>query len=939
MRYFFIFFSSLYLTFTGFTQQNDCKNFSLLQGNSNNIKKRSVSDTRLKDYDVTFYNLDLNVSNLNTNISGFVESKVIVKKANFNTLVFDLAAGFTIDSIVVNGAKKTSQQTGDLLLINLNVSYQVDDILSTKIYYKGKGGVGSYFPVGMLNGKNSKSKYYTYTASEPFNSMYWWPCKQDLEDKADSVYINITTENTNTVASNGLLKSTKSVGNKKRFEWKTYYPIQYYLIAFSCGPYYVKNTYAKPAGIKDSILIQDFLYTSADATTYATEIGITKKLIEAYSEKLGVYPFYKEKYGHFMVPSKFGALENQTITMIGDYYSTELVSHELSHQWFGNNNTCEKWNEIWLHEGFAEYFGQILVNELLTNQKYSAPLSGMIDEVINSTQTSTYLSDSDAKDPFKIFDHASIYTKGAVVLSMLRFELGDSLFFEVLKTFYEKNKGGLMSTSSLNQIVNEKSGNNYTDFFNQWIYGNGYPTFDFVFKQMGDTLYIESNQTSNSTVSSVFKMKLDFLIKNNDSNDTLIFNQIVSNEIFKVYYPGKIVTSITPNPSSWNLLKVNSTKFLSNDNKLYSFFIKDPYVLFTNNENKDTVVLNIPFTPNINNLIAGFTVGSGATVKIGNVTQVSGTTKNDFSKKITYTVFAQDGSSKNYIVIVYMTPASSEKILSKFNITNALSIDTTGNLIDVVMPFGVKLNSLKPTFRVSNFAKVYIGNVEQFSDVTSNDYSKTVVYTVIAQDGTTANYTVNVSNFPGSNEKKLIDFSVARISALNELYNGVIEGDSITISVPYGFKVDSLVSFYTVSKDATVKIGNVFQTSSLSINDFTNPIFYTVFAQDGSSKSYLVTIHVQPDTSQTTNLESINGLSSFFCYPNPSKGELFLKGNSEIIYYSIFDLYGNEILHSENEKLQTTDLKLNLPQVPSGLYFVIIKTKNFEFIEKLRVQY
>jgi hypothetical protein len=840
MRFFALFFSLTFLSISSFSQEQLCKHFSNVNQNIEQHKKRVVKDVRMKDYDVTFYNLDLNVSNLNTNLSGFVESKVIVKKSNFNTLVFDLVTGFTIDSVVVNGIKKTSQQSGDLLLINLNASFQVDDVLQTKIYYRGKGKVGSSFPVGMMNGKNSKGVSYTFTASEPYHSYNWWPCKQDLEDKADSVYINITTENTNTVASNGLLKSTKTIGNKKRFEWKSYYPIQYYLIAFSCGPYYVKNSYAKPAGITDSILIQDFLYTSADASNYASQIASTKKLIELYSEKLGIYPFYKEKYGHFMAPSQVGALENQTITMIGDWYNQNTVNHELAHQWFGDNNTCDKWNEIWLHEGFASYFGAVLGEEFLTGNINFQNLEYVRSEITSAQSSkSTYVSDLDALDPFLIFDEINVYKKGAMILSMLRFELGDVLFFDVLYSFYQKNKGGLMNTQSLLQTVNEKSGKDYNYFFNQWVYGYGYPIYDVSYYQKGDSVVIETSQSTSSALTPFYKMGIDFNLIGD--NDTLYVKDIHDsyNKVYHFSVPNFKLKSIQVNPYSFNLLKISTLNkiVLSNLKQFTSFE-------FTSLNAKgvitgDTVKITVPFNTDVTKLTASFTNSSKSVVTINSVNQISGKTVNNFKNDLVYTITAEDGSTHNYIVkvIIASKPKSSEKRLLSFEFPDLLVKGLiSNNVINLEIPSNSDLKSIKAKFSVSPLAKLFIGNTEQISELTFNDFSKPIIYTVMAEDSSTVDYSISIkTQDPEDNLMLTFGFVGFKQTA-------IINGFAVRISLPLGTDISALNAVWTISNGAYVRYNNeTRETSGSNNHDYTNPITYAVI---GSGKSGIYKVFV-----------------------------------------------------------------------------------------------
>ena len=744
---FYIFLLTFLFSFISFSQEyHTCKHFEHTIPASANALKRG-SNTLMDGYDVVFYNIDLNASNLSRAISGFVEMKSLVKANNFNKLVVNLSSNFTVDSVLINGVKAVKNQVSNELEISGFTSNK-GDYLTSKIYYKGNGSSDAVYPVGMLNAKGSNNKSYTYTVSEPYFSYLWWPCKQDLYDKADSVNINITTENTNQVASNGLLTKTSTIGNKKRFEWKTRYPIAYYLVTFATGPYVIYKSYAKIKGRTDSVLIQDYLYDNASLTKYRSLLDKTKTLIELYSEKLGDYPFAKEKYGHFMAPSQMGALENQTMTMIGQAYTFELIAHELSHQWFGNNVTCGTWQDIWLNEGFAEYFGKVLGSEFFSNTFDSNAITGDQSEVLSITNSKVYLDKAQTTDLGNIFDHTNSYAKGSTILNMLRFELGDVSFFDLLKSYQVKFAKRNATTDSLIAFVNAYTKKDYTYFFNQWIYGAGHPLFSFKSYQKGDSLYIESNQSgSNST--SFFKMKIDFTINTTTSNDYVTAYQTKNNQVFAFYYPlnTKTATSITPNPLNWNLMKVNSNVFivLSSGCDLVSFGIKDPLVSATFTGN--TIKITVPYGTDPTQLVATYTASSKATVRVGNTFQVSGATVNNFINAITYIVTAENGISKQYIVqvIIAPKPKSTEKDILTFGLLSPKTVATLSDTtIKLTVPYGTDVTKLIAEFTVSSIAKVMIQQVEQVSGVTSNNFTKSVVYTVVAEDGSTKEYVVNV---------------------------------------------------------------------------------------------------------------------------------------------------------------------------------------------------
>ena len=1025
---FYISLLTFFFSFISFSQEyHTCKHFEHTVPASAKALKRG-SNALMDGYDVVFYNIDLNASNLSRAISGFVEMKSLIKVNNFNKLVVNLSSTFTVDSVLINGVKVTKNQVFDELEIT-GFTANKGDYLTSKIYYKGNGSSDAVYPVGMLNAKGSNNKSYTYTVSEPYFSYLWWPCKQDLYDKADSVNINITTENTNQVASNGLLTKTSTIGNKKRFEWKTRYPIAYYLVTFATGPYVIYKSYAKIKGRTDSVLIQDYLYDNAALTQYKSLLDKTKTLIELYSEKLGDYPFAKEKYGHFMAPSQMGALENQTMTMIGKAYTFELIAHELSHQWFGNNVTCGTWQDIWLNEGFAEYFGTVLGNEFISNTFDSNAITGDQSEVLSITNSKVYLDKAQTTDLGNIFDHTNSYAKGSTILNMLRFELGDVSFFDLLKSYQVKFAKRNATTDSLIAFVNAYTKKDYTYFFNQWIYGAGHPLFSFKSYQKGDSLYIESNQSgSNST--SFFKMKIDFTINTTTSNDYVTAYQTKNNQVFAFYYPlnTKTATSITPNPLNWNLMKVNSNVFtvLSSGCDLVSFGIKDPLVsaTFTGNNIKITV----PYGTDPTQLVATFSTSSKATVRVGNSIQVSGVTTNNFTNVITYIVTAENGISKQYTVqvIIAPKPKSNEKSLLSFEFPELLIKGVISNkTVDVTVPFNTDISSLKAKFSISALAKAYIGQVEQLSEVNMNDYTSLITLTVMAEDSTKSDYTIKVTTASNANDNLLIDFGFVgytskaiikgyavnimlpagtNIKALNAwwvispnayvryenetleqsasnshdyslpvkyavigsgpsaVYTvfvtldqsipkstekniltfgllspktvAMISDTSIKLTVPYGTDVTKLIAEFTVSSLAKVKIQQVEQVSGVTKNDFTKSVVYTVVAEDGSTKEYVVNVTVEKNTA------SIHSITEelIAVYPNPAQTRIFVSVEEQVQNILVTDIQGKLVYQNHFIEASAELKTIDISQWDAGTYVVQVNTKQAVRIVKIEVQ-
>jgi len=312
-------------------------------------------------------------------------------------------------------------------------------------------------------------------------------------------------------------------------------------------------------------------------------------------------------------------------------------------------------------------------------------------------------------------------------------------------------------------------------------------------------------------------------------------------------------TVVAENGSTRNYYVTITRAAAKTDKQLISFDFKglDPDVIGVIDQGAFTVTLTVPYEADETALVATFTSSYLSTIKVGTVVQTSGSTANDFTSPVTYTVVAEDGSTQAYTVTVNKAAASSAKQITLFNFTN-LDPDAVGvinevnHTIALVIPFSADITDLIASFTVSPFAVVKIGTTVQVSGTTSNDFTSDVVYIVTAQDASTQNYTVTVTQLPASqsNDMLTFDFKAATNAALDTDVVGVIDNGAKTIAlvVPYGTPVSSLVPTFTNSPLSTVSVNTVVQVSGITPQNFTAAVSYTVTAEDGSTEIYTVTV-------------------------------------------------------------------------------------------------
>ena len=426
-------------------------------------------DTKIN---VTYYKLNLTISYKPNSLTGIVTVAAKSMTSDFNSFFLDLNNNMIVDSVISENQKLVFNQSADKLNITLNKTLQNGEGFSVLICYSGvpeENGFGS-FVFGSHNNEPS-----IWSLSEPYGASEWWPCKDTPADKADSSDVWITCDTSLTGVSNGLLTSVVNNGNGTHtFKWKNGYPIAQYLISVAISNYAEYTTYYKYA-VNDSLPIQNYIYPE-DLDTNKSDLDKTAEMLRIFSERYGEYPFIKEKYGQVQFGWS-GGMEHQTITSLGKF-GQSVQAHELAHQWFGDKVTCADWNDIWLNEGFATYSEAVYFEALYGENYYK----NYIDPIMNASKLaegSVYVKDISSVN--RIFNYYSTYAKGAAVLFMLRGVVGDSTFFKILRTYLNDPKlaYNVATTSDFEADAEKVYGKSLQYFFNEWIYGEGFPQYNF----------------------------------------------------------------------------------------------------------------------------------------------------------------------------------------------------------------------------------------------------------------------------------------------------------------------------------------------------------------------------------------------------------------------------------------------------------------------------
>lgn len=500
-------------------------------------------------------------------ISGSVTS-YFTATADLDQIIFDLSDSLTVDGIFLQGNTATfSQDPGDLLVINLSTTIPAGRTDSITVSYHGappNTGFGSFVAA------THAGVPVLWTLSEPYGAKDWWPTKQDLNDKVDSLDMYVTTPMNNRAAGNGVLMEPDTIGDHVTWHWRHRHPIDYYLIGTAVTNYQVDIQYAVVNG--DSIPMVTYAYPENFDAAVVNATGVLSE-IELFSQLFGTYPFANEKYGH----AQFGwggGMEHQTMTFLGVYHP-EISSHELGHQWFGDKVTCASWVEIWLNEGFATYLSG-LSYEYLSPVYWPIWKQAKINSIISEPGGSVFCTDT--VDQNRLFSSRLTYNKGAMVIHMLRWICGDSAFYQGLRNYLD-DPGlayGTATTADLKAHLEATSGLDLTGFFADWYTGEGYPSYTTLWSQADDgEVHVNLSQATSHPSVDFFELPVPIRFYGGGIDSTVVLDNTVSDQEFIFHLPFPIDSAVF-DPDLWLVSGHNITTSVSELDRKGSLLVLYP---------------------------------------------------------------------------------------------------------------------------------------------------------------------------------------------------------------------------------------------------------------------------------------------------------------------------------------------------------------------------
>lgn len=376
---------------------------------------------------------------------------------------------FAISSVAVDTLSSNWVRLDDRTIeITLPAPVAADQTFEVFVDYAGDPESLGF---GSINFTMQAGTPVVFTLSEPWFSFTWWPNKDDNRDKA-TADLRFTAPSWMSIASNGLLQSETDLGDgRATTHWSAVYPMTTYLHSFAATNYTrFSDVFVHDEGVMP---LEFYIYPQSDTPNNRDRLLRVIPMLDVFGDLFGPYPFIDEKYGIYQF-NFGGGMEHQTMTGQGGF-GESLTAHELAHQWWGDMITCATWSDIWLNEGFATY-SEALWLEFKNGQDTEALHEAMSNRRPGLFDGSTYVFDP--IDPSRIFSSSFTYRKGAWILHMLRYVIGDDAFFDSLIQYRQAHEYGSAITADYQSIVESITGEDISWYFDQWVFGVGAPWYE-----------------------------------------------------------------------------------------------------------------------------------------------------------------------------------------------------------------------------------------------------------------------------------------------------------------------------------------------------------------------------------------------------------------------------------------------------------------------------
>jgi len=423
------------------------------------------------DYDLVHQRIEVrNLDWDSTSFDGRVTTTLVSLRSSLDSVILDMGRALGVRSAT---PARSWAHPGDTLVVRLARPAGFGDTVRFTVDYHARlrQGQGLYF---FKDDGRPHRPQQVYTGGGTDGNPRWLPTWGAPADKAMWELAATVPANLRVVSNGRLVSDRPAPGGLHTVTWRQEKPASTYLISFAAAPF------AKLTERWRGIPVEYYVYRS-DSALAPPLFGATPDMMETYSRLTGV-PYPWPKYAQVTVADFIGGMENVSATTLVDWlpdarayrdrpwYRQSLIPHELAHQWFGDLVTAQDWGNYWLNEGMAEF---------MPGQYWGGKQGAHAEQDYYLAEYQQFLTvDARRRMPLATYSSNNVYPKGALVLEMLKTELGPERFWASIRRYLTRHAYGTATTDDLRQAVLDATGQNLGWFWAQWMYSAGFPEFE-----------------------------------------------------------------------------------------------------------------------------------------------------------------------------------------------------------------------------------------------------------------------------------------------------------------------------------------------------------------------------------------------------------------------------------------------------------------------------
>ena len=362
------------------------------------------------------------------------------------------------------------------------------------------------------------------------------------------------------MVANGVVQEETDLGDGRRLtHWKQSIPIASWLNAVGVAQFTSRH-FGKVQGIP----LQTWVFHQDREPGMITFETPVRQAMEFYIDHIGPYPY--EKLANVEAAGLRGGTEHASAIFYGEASvtnrpATNLVAHEIAHQWFGDSVTEKDWDDVWLSEGFATYFTLLTTEHYEGHDAFVAGLKRSRETIFSLEKKFPDMAvrHNNLDDMKKVLNQI-VYQKGGWTLHMLRGQIGDDKFWPGIRDYYRRYRDRNASTDDLRRVMQENSGGDLAWFFDQWLNRPGSPSVDggWRYDPAAKKISVDLAQTQPG---SAYRLPLEIGIASEGASQTLLIKIEMTQKTQKFEIAvDKEPASVTLDPNTWTLMEARFAK-------------------------------------------------------------------------------------------------------------------------------------------------------------------------------------------------------------------------------------------------------------------------------------------------------------------------------------------------------------------------------------------